>query len=82
MVCGRGDDGEWYGGSGVEKVRTGDQFTDCSEDWLDPDNNGVRIRYTADTPSEKALETYYPDNGTSWKPFPSHNYEMQRCTLF
>ena len=52
MVSGRSGDREWSGGSCVEEVRTGEQFTDCSEDWLDPDNNGVRIRYTADTPSE------------------------------
>ena len=65
MVSGRSGDGEWYEGSCVEEVRTGEQFTDCSGDRLDPDNNGVRNRYTADTPSEKALETYYPDNGTS-----------------
>ena len=60
-MSGRNGDREWSGGSCVEEVRTGEQFTDCSEDWLDPDNNGVRIRYTADTPSEKALETYYYD---------------------
>ena len=44
-MCGRGDDGEWYGGSCVEKVKKGDQFTDCVEGWKDPDNTGVRTRY-------------------------------------
>ena len=45
---------------------------------MDPDNNGGRFRITADTPSEKALETFYPDNDTFWEMLPERKYEMQR----
>ena len=41
------------------KLGRGIELTDCVEGWVDPDNNGVRLLDTADTPSEKALETYY-----------------------
>ena len=43
---GRIGDSEWSEGSCVERVRMGVELTGCDEDWLDPDNNGVRIRYS------------------------------------